>query len=250
MSKKLKNKVAVITGGNSGIGLATAKKFVEEGAYVYITGRRQSELDKAKAAIGNNVTVVQGDVSNLADLDRLITQIKTEKGKLDIVVANAGVVAMMPTEAVTEEHYDKIFEINAKGAFFTVQKAIPILNNDASIILVSSGAWQKGIAVYPTYSATKATLRSFVRTWAADLAGRNIRANTVSPGPIDTPIFETQFKTKEEIEGAKEMSKNMVPLGRLGKAEEIANAILFLASKDSSFITGSDLPVDGGLTQI
>ena len=247
---KLKNKVAIITGGNSGIGLATAKKFVAEGAFVYITGRRQSELDKAVKEIGSNVTAIQGDVSNLADLDRLYSQVKSEKGQIDIIVANAAIVEVMPTEAVTEEHYDRTFDINAKGTFFTVQKGLPILNNGGSIVLVSSGAWQMGVPVYATYSATKAAMRSFVKTWAADLKGKGIRVNAVSPGPINTPIFDKQFPTKEISDGAKAQFQQMVPLGRLGEPEEVANSILFLASNDSSYITGIDLPVDGGVTQL
>ncbi|HTV39970.1 MAG TPA: glucose 1-dehydrogenase [Candidatus Sulfotelmatobacter sp.] len=248
--KRLNGKVAVITGGNSGIGLATAKLFVEEGAYVFITGRRQAELDKAKAEIGKNVTSVQGDVAKLSDLDNLYAVIKSEKGALDIVVANAAIVEMVTTKDVTPEHYDRTFNINARGAFFTVQKALPLLRNGGSIVLVSSVASVKGIPFYVTYSATKAAMRSFVRSWAADFKDRGIRVNTLSPGPIDTPIMESQVKSKEEADALKANFAQMIPLGRLGRVDEMAPAILFLASDDSSFITGIDLAADGGLTQV
>jgi NAD(P)-dependent dehydrogenase (short-subunit alcohol dehydrogenase family) len=247
---KLKNKIAVITGGSSGIGLASAKRFVEEGAYVFITGRRQSELEKAKAAIGKNVTTVQGDVASLADLDKLYATVKSEKGALDIVVANAGIVEMVPTAQVTPEHYDKTFNVNARGTFFTVQKSLPLLRNGGSIVLVGSGAQSKGLPFYVTYSATKAAMRSFARSWAADFKDRGIRVNMVSPGPVETPIIEGQFKSKEEAEHFKAQLVQMVPLGRLGRAEEMASAVLFLASDDSSYCTGIDLAADGGLTQV
>jgi NAD(P)-dependent dehydrogenase (short-subunit alcohol dehydrogenase family) len=192
----LTGKVAVITGGNSGIGLATAKRFVAEGAYVFITGRRQGELDKAVAEIGSNVTAVQGDVANLDDLDRLYQEVKAKKGKIDIVFANAGIVEAVTTPDVTPEHFDKTFDTNARGAYFTIQKALPLLNDGASIIVNGSGAWQKGIPIYSTYSATKAALRSFVRTWTAEFASRGIRSNMISPGPVETPIIDAQFPTK------------------------------------------------------
>jgi NAD(P)-dependent dehydrogenase (short-subunit alcohol dehydrogenase family) len=247
---KLKNKIAVITGGSSGIGLAAAKRFVEEGAYVFITGRRQSELEKAKAAVGKNVTTVQGDVANLADLDKLYATVKSEKGALDIVVANAGIVEMVPTAQVTPEHYDKTFNVNARGTFFTVQKSLPLLRNGGSVVLVGSGVHNKGFPFYVTYAATKAAMRSFVRSWAADFKDRGIGVNILSPGPVDTPIIEGQFKSKAEAEDMKAQFAQMVPLGRLGRAEEMASAILFLASDDSSYCTGIDLAADGGLTQI
>ena len=246
----LTGKVAVITGGNSGIGLATAKRFVAEGAYVFITGRRQSELDKAVAEIGKNVTSIQGDVSNLEDLDRLYQEIAASKGKIDIVFANAGIVEPLATPDVTPEHFDKIFNINARGAYFTVQKALPLLNDGASIIVNSSVAGQKGIPIYGTYSATKAALRSFVRTWTAEFASRGIRANVISPGPVETPIFETQFDTKEAVDALRDQFKTMIPMGRMGRSEEVAAAALFLASSESSFICGVDLPVDGGLVAV
>ncbi|PSL29122.1 SDR family NAD(P)-dependent oxidoreductase [Chitinophaga ginsengisoli] len=248
--KKLANKVAVITGGSSGIGLATAKKFVDEGAYVFITGRRLAELEKAAKEIGSNVTTVQGDIANLDDLDHLYSVIKKEKGRLDIVVANAAFVEAVPTAAVTPAHFDKTFDTNAKGSFFTVQKALPILVDGGAIVVVSSGAHQKGIAIYPTYSATKAAERSYVRTWAVDLMPRKIRVNTVSPGPIETPIIDLQFGTKENSDAMRKTFSEMTPMGRMGEAEEVANAILFLASSDSSFTTGADIPVDGGITQL
>ena len=246
----LKGKVAVITGGNSGIGLATAKRFVAEGAYVFITGRRQAELNQAAAEIGSNVTAVQGDVSNLEDLDRLYREVKSKKGKIDIVFANAGIVETVETPAATPEHFDRTFNTNARGAYFTVQKALPLLNDGASIILNGSGAWQKGIPVYGTYSATKAALRSYVRTWTAEFAKRGIRANVISPGPVETPIIDKQFSTKEAADALREQFKARIPLGRLGRAEEVASAALFLASDESSFISGIDLPVDGGLVAV
>ena len=246
----LKGKVAVITGGNSGIGLATAKRFVSEGAYVFITGRRQAELNDAAAEIGSNVTAVQGDVSNLEDLDRLYREVKSKKGKIDIIFANAGIVETVETPAATPEHFDRTFNTNARGAYFTVQRALPLLNDGASIILNGSGAWQKGIPVYGTYSATKAALRSYVRTWTAEFASRGIRANVISPGPVETPIIDKQVPTKEAADALREQFKARIPLGRLGRAEEIASAALFLASDESSFITGIDLPVDGGVVAV
>jgi NAD(P)-dependent dehydrogenase (short-subunit alcohol dehydrogenase family) len=247
---KLQGKVAVITGGSSGIGLATAKRFVAEGAYVFITGRRQSELDVAKAAIGTSVSTVAGDVANLADLDRLYRTVAAEKDRVDIVVASAGFVEHAPIDSATPEHFDKTFNINARGTFFTVQKALPLMKNGGSIVLVASGLHLKGIAQHGTYSATKAAIRSFARTWAAELKDRGIRVNTLSPGAIDTPIIDGQFKTKAEADGARSMFAQMTPLGRIGHADEMAAAALFLASEDSSFSTGIDLVADGGLTQL
>jgi len=225
---KLSGKIAVITGGSSGIGLATAKRFVEEGAYVFITGRRQAELDKAVAEIGRNVTGVQGDVSNLDDLDRLYKEVETNKGKLDVLFANAGIAEPVPTPDVTPEHYDRTFDINTRGVFFTVHKALPLMKDGGSIIVNGSGAWQKGIPMYAAYAATKAALRSFVRTWTAEFAGKGIRANVISPGPVETPILEGQFG--ENTDAVKERFKAMVPMGRIGKPEEIASAALFLAA--------------------
>jgi NAD(P)-dependent dehydrogenase (short-subunit alcohol dehydrogenase family) len=247
---KLDGKVAVVTGGSSGIGLATAKRFVEEGAHVFITGRRQSELDKAKAAIGRSVTTVQGDVANLADLDRLFATVAAEKGHVDIVVASAGFVEHASIDLATPAHFDKTFNINARGVFFTIQKALPLMKNGGSIVLVSSGLHLKGFPAHGTYSATKAALRSFARTWAMELKDRGIRVNTLSPGAIDTPIIDGQFKTKAEADGAKAMFAQMTPLGRIGRPEEMASAALFLASSDSSYSTGIDLVADGGVTQV
>jgi NAD(P)-dependent dehydrogenase (short-subunit alcohol dehydrogenase family) len=247
---KLNGKVAVITGGSTGIGLAAAKTFVEEGAYVFITGRRQSELDKAKAAIGSNVSTVQGDVANLADLDRLYRTVKAEKGGLDIVVASAGYVERMLTEDVTPDHFDKTFAINARGVYFTAQKALPLMRRGGSVVLVSSCLHLKGMPEHSTYAATKAAMRSFARTWAMEWKDRGIRVNTLSPGPIDTPIIDGQFKTKEEADGARAFFSTITPLGRIGRPDEMASAILFLASDDSSFSTGIDLVADGGITQV
>ena len=248
--QKLIDKVAVITGGSNGIGLATAKRFVAEGAYVFITGRRQSELDKAKAEIGSNVTTVQGNISNLDDLDRLYEIVKKEKGSLDIIVANAGFVEMLDTANVTPAHFDKTFDINARGTFFTVQKGLPLLNDNGAIVVISTVASVKGFPENVTYSAAKASVKSFVKTWAADYKGRNIRANSVSPGVIDTTILESQFSSKEEADGLKAYFASITPLGRLGQPEEVANTVFFLASSESSFITGTDIAVDGGFSKI
>jgi len=243
-------KVALVTGGNSGIGLATAKRFVSEGAYVFITGRRQKELDTAVKEIGKNVTAVQGDISNLADLDRLFAQIKKEKGKIDIVFANAGVAKYAPLGKITEELYDSIFDINVKGLLFTVQKALPLLREGGSIILNASIVASKGLASNSVYSATKAAVRSFARTWTTDLKDRPIRVNAVSPGPIDTPGLRELLASSEVGKQRKQMISTGVPLGRLGTPHEIAKAVVFLASDDASYITGIELFVDGGFAQV
>jgi NAD(P)-dependent dehydrogenase (short-subunit alcohol dehydrogenase family) len=243
---KLEGKIALITGGNSGIGLATAKQFVNEGAYVFITGRREPELARAVKEIGRNVTGVQGDVANLADLDRLFAQIKREKGKLDIVFANAGGAKFARLGEITEEHYDSIFNGNVKGLLFTVQKALPLMPDGASIILNASIAASIGSPEWSVYNATKAAVRSFARTWTMDLKDRRIRVNAVSPGYIDTPPWHA-------IEAADERMKiisNSVPLGRFGTPDEIAKAVVFLASDDSSYITGTEMFVDGGIAQV
>lgn len=247
---KLAGRIAVITGGSSGIGLAIAKLFVEEGAYVFITGRRQHELDVAKAAIGRNVTAVQGDISDLNDLDRLYNIVAAEKGVVHIVVANAAIVQPVPTDKVTPQHFDQTFNVNCRGTYFTVQQALPLMTEGGSIVLVGSAAHLKGIPVYSTYAATKAAIRSFSRTWANELKDRRIRVNTLSPGPVDTPIIDAQYRTKAEADQARELFVKMTPLGRFGRSEEIASAALFLASDDSSFSTGIDLVVDGGITQL
>src|SRR3989475_6084010 len=228
--EKLGGKVALITGGNSGIGLATAKLFVNEGAYVFITGRREPELDRAVKEIGRNVTGVQGDVSNLGDLDRLYAQIKREKGKLDIVFANAGVAKYATFGTITEELYDSIFDINVKGLLFTVQKALPLLPDGASIILNASIVASKGFSSNSVYSATKAAVRSFARTWTTDLKDRRIRVNAVSPGPIDTPGLNDLAASTGAGEQRLRMLSNRVPLGRLGRPVEIAQAVGFVAS--------------------
>ncbi len=246
----LEGKTAVITGGSSGIGLATAKRFVAEGAFVFIAGRRQAECDKAAKEIGRNVVAVACDVTKLEDLDRLYKEVAARKGKIDILFANAGMVETVATPAVTPEHFDRTFNTNARGAYFTVQKALPLLNDGASIILTASAVWQKGMPIYSTYAATKAAIRSYVRTWTAEFAARGIRANVISPGPVETPIFEGQFSTKEAADALREQFKASVPLHRMGRPEEIASAALFLASKESSYITGIDLPVDGGLVAV
>jgi len=250
---KLEGKIALITGANSGIGLATAKQFVNEGAYVFITGRRDSELAAAVKEIGRNVTGIQGDVSNLGDLDRLFAQIKREKGKLDIVFANAGVAAYARFGEITEEHYDSIFNINVKGLLFTVQKALPLLPDGASIILNASIVASKGLPANSVYSATKAAVRSFARTWTTDLKDRHIRVNAVSPGPIETPGLNDLVASSGAGGGGEQRMKalsNAVPLGRLGAPDEIAKAVVFLASDDSSYVTGTELFVDGGFAQV
>ena len=247
---KLEGKIALVTGGNGGIGLATAKQFVNEGAYVFITGRREQELAAAVKEIGRNVTGVQGDVSNLGDLDRLFAQIKREKGKLDIVFANAGVARYAPLGSITEEFYDSIFDINVKGVLFTVQKALPLMPDGASIILNASIAGSKGLATYSVYSATKAAVRSFARTWTTDLKDRRIRVNAVSPGSIDTPAARDLLASSEVGEKRKKMIADSVPLGRFGTPNEVAKAVVFLASDDSSYITGTELFVDGGFAQV
>ena len=247
---KLEGKIALITGGNGGIGLATAKQFVNEGAYVFITGRREQELAAAVKEIGRNVTGVQGDVSNLGDLDRLFAQIKREKGKLDIVFANAGVAKYAPLGSITEELYDSIFDINVKGLLFTVQKALPLLPDGASIILNASIVASKGFSANSVYSATKAAVRSFARTWTTDLKDRRIRVNAVSPGSIDTPGLSDLLASSEVGEQRKKMISNTVPLGRFGTADEIAKAVVFLASDEASYITGTELFVDGGIAQV
>jgi NAD(P)-dependent dehydrogenase (short-subunit alcohol dehydrogenase family) len=247
---KLNEKVALVTGGNSGIGLATAKRFVSEGAYVFITGRRQKELDAAVKDIGKNVTAVQGDVSNLADLDRLFAQIKKEKGRIDIVFANAGVATYAPLGTITEEFYESIFDINVKGVLFTVQKALPLLRDGGSIVLNASIVASKGFSSNSVYSATKAAVRSFARTWTTDLKERGIRVNAVSPGATDTPGLRELLASSETGQQRQKMISETVPLARLGTPDEIAKAVVFLASDDASYISGAELFVDGGIAQV
>jgi NAD(P)-dependent dehydrogenase (short-subunit alcohol dehydrogenase family) len=251
--KKLEGKVAVITGGSSGIGLATAQRLVEEdGAYVFITGRRQSELDAAVKQIGKNITGVQGDVSNLSDLDRLYATVKEQKGRIDILFANAGIGEFAPLGAITEAHFDKTFGINVKGLLFSVQKALPLFQDSGggSIILNASIAASKGAEALSVYSATKAAVRSFARSWTVDLKHRKIRVNAISPGPIDTPGVNGLAQTKEQIEQIKTSLVASVPMGRMGSSDEIAKVVSFLASDDSSYVTGIELFVDGGMAQI
>jgi NAD(P)-dependent dehydrogenase (short-subunit alcohol dehydrogenase family) len=247
---KLEGKIALITGGNGGIGLATAKHFVSEGAYVFITGRRDGELTAAVKEIGSNVTGVRGDVSNLDDLDRLFAQIKREKGKLDIVFANAGIAKYAPLGTITEELYDSIFDINVKGLLFTVQKALALMPDGGSIILNASIVASKGFSSNSVYSATKAAVRSFARTWTTDLKDRRIRVNAVSPGSIDTPGLSELLASAETGQQRKKMISSSVPLGRFGTPDEIAKAVVFLASDDSSYIAGTELFVDGGFAQV
>jgi NAD(P)-dependent dehydrogenase (short-subunit alcohol dehydrogenase family) len=241
---KLDGKVAVITGGTEGIGFATAQIFVKEGAYVFITGRRKKELDEAVTAIGSNVSAVQGDVARLADLDRLYETVGRAKGRIDIIFANAGVGEFVPFDLVSEEHFDKLFDINVKGALFTVQKGLPLLHDGGSIILTGSVASVKGTAAFGVYAASKAAIRSFVRTWTTDLKDRHIRSNVVSPGPIRTPMTSRQSADVIARIAA------TVPMGRLGEPDEVAKAALYLPSDDSSFVTGTELFVDGGRAKI
>jgi NAD(P)-dependent dehydrogenase (short-subunit alcohol dehydrogenase family) len=249
--KKLEGKIAVITGGNSGIGLATAQRFVSDGAYVFITGRRQSELDEAVKQIGTNVSGIQGDVSNLADLDRLYSTVKTEKGRIDTLFANAGVGELVPLEAITEAHFDKTFGINVKGLLFTVQKALPLFQDGGSIILNASIAASKGFEGLSIYSATKAAVRSFARSWTVELKNHKIRVNAISPGPIDTPGIRTGLiQNEEQIKQFIASQVATIPLGRMGDPDDVANVVSFLASDESSFITGIELFVDGGAAQI
>lgn len=240
---KLQGKVAVITGGTTGIGLATAKLFAGEGAYVFIMGRRQKELDEGVRAIGGNVSGVQGDVAELADLDRLYETVRA-KGRIDIVFANAGLSEFASLEDVTEEHFDKIFDVNVKGVLFTVQKALPLLNDGASIILTGSVASVKGTPEFSVYGASKAAVRNFVRGWTVELKDRRIRSNVLSPGPIETPLVAAL--PQDNIARL----ASTIPMGRMGEPDEVAKAALFLASDDSSFVTGIELFVDGGRAQI
>jgi NAD(P)-dependent dehydrogenase (short-subunit alcohol dehydrogenase family) len=246
MSKKLEGKIALITGGSAGIGLATAKQFVEEGAYVYIVGRRKPELEAAVASIGSSVTAIQGDVTNLADLDRIYAQISKEKGRVDIVFANAGGGPLVPLGSITEEHFDQVFNVNVKALVFTVQKALPLMPDGGTIILTGSIVGIKGFPAFSIYSAAKAAVRNFARTWTTDLKDRGIRVNVISPGPIDTPLLNEAFSNPDDMKAL----ASTVVMGRLGRPEEIAKAVTFLASGDASFITGAELFVDGGAAQV
>jgi NAD(P)-dependent dehydrogenase (short-subunit alcohol dehydrogenase family) len=248
--KKLEGKVALVTGGTSGIGLATAKRFVAEGAHVFITGRRQTELDSAVDEIGKNVTGVQSDVSKLADLDRLFAKIEQAQGHLDVVFANAGVGEIVPLGSITEEHFDKTFNTNVKGLLFTVQKALPLLPAGASIILNASTAATVGTPAFSVYSATKAAVRSFARNWTLDLKDRQIRVNAISPGTVPTPGYDGLGLSDRQLQEFVDSQAATIPLGRVGTPDEIAKAVVFLASDDSSFVNGIELFVDGGMAQI
>lgn len=248
--KKLDGKIAVITGGTSGIGLATAKRFIAEGAHVFITGRRQGELDAALSLLGPNATGIQGDVAKLADLDRLYAAVKKEKGKIDVIFANAGGGEFAALGEITEEHFDTTFDNNVKGLVFTVQKALPLLRDGSSIILNASTAASMGMESFSIYSATKAAVRSFARSWILDLKARKIRVNAVSPGPIATPAIAKIAGSEAQAQQFKEQMVKGIPLGRMGDPDEVAKAVAFLASEESSFVNGSELFVDGGFGQI
>jgi len=245
---KLAGKIALVTGGNSGIGLATARRFAAEGAYVFITGRRQAELDRAVAEIAQNVRGLQGDVAKLDELDRIVSTIRDEKGRLDVVVANAGVAEFAPLGAITEAHYDRIFDINVKGTLFTVQKALPLMRAGGTVIVIGSTTGSMGTPAFSVYSATKAALRNFARTWALDLQGTGIRVNVLSPGATMTPGL--QGVAGEAPDALYNALKAQTPLGRIADSAETAAVALFLASDESSFMTGSEVFVDGGMAQV
>ena len=243
----LAGKIAVISGGTTGIGLATAQRFVAEGAHVFIFGRRQEQLEAAAKLIGRSVTAIRADAANLDDLDRVAASVRDGKGVVDIIVANAALVEHAPIDTLTPDHFDKTFNLNARGPVFLVQKLLPLMTRGGSIILVSSAMHVMGIPGHTTYAATKAVLRSYARTWAAEFKGRGIRVNTLSPGVTDTPILDAQSVTREDLV---KMYLSMIPIGRLARAEEIASAALFLASDQSSYVTGADLMDDGGVAQV
>jgi len=249
MGNKLEGKIAVITGGTSGIGLATTKRFVSEGAYVFITGLYQKEIDEAVSETGKNVSGIQSDVSNLADIDKMYDVIKDQKGHIDILFANAGIIEFVPLGEISEKHFDKIFDIDVKGLLFTVQKALPIFQDGGSIILMASVGSSKGSAVLSVYHAAKAAVRSFARSWSLNLNQRNIRVNAISPGPIDTP-FVSRVLNDQQTENFLKNSINSTSIGRMGSPDEVAKVVSFLASDDSSYVTGIELFVDGGMAQI
>lgn len=243
----LQGKVAVISGATSGIGLAIAQRFAAEGAYVFIFGRRQAQLDEAMKLIGRNVTAIQADAANLNDLDHVVEQVRKHKESVDIIVSNAGFTEQAAIDTLTPEHFDKTFDLMARGPVFLVQKLLPLMRGDGSIILVSSAMHGMGIAGHTTYAASKAALRSYARTWAAEFKDRGIRVNTLSPGVTDTPILDSQSAPREDLE---QMYRSMIPIGRLARAEEIASAALFLASAQNSYVTGAGLMADGGVGQV
>ena len=247
---RLAGKVAAITGGSSGIGLATAQRFVDEGAHVFIMGRRRSELDKAKALIGDGLSTVAGDVTNSADLDKLFATVLDKEGGLDILVANSARAETEMLGKITAENLDATFNLNARATLFTVQRALPLIRNGGSVILIGSTSGHMGVPGYSAYSATKAALRSYTRTWTREFNDRGIRFNTLSPGPVDTPIMDGQADTVEEANAIRAQFAAAVPLKRMGRPGEIASAALFLASDDSSFVAGAELSVDGGMAQV
>jgi len=246
----LNGKVAVISGGTSGIGLAIARRFVKEGAHVFIFGRRRDALDNAVQLIGANITAIQADASRLEDLDRVAEVVRKAKGKVDVVVSNAAIVEQVPLPKITEDHYDRTFDLNAKAPLFLVQKMLPMLGSGGSIILVSSAIHYMGLANHSTYAATKAALRSYSRTWAAEFKNSGIRVNTLSPGVVDTPMLDSQATTPEAAAAIRENYAKYTPMLRLAQPEELANAALFLASDEGSFMTGSDMVVDGGISNV
>jgi NAD(P)-dependent dehydrogenase (short-subunit alcohol dehydrogenase family) len=250
MAGRLSDKVALITGGTSGIGLATAKRFVAEGAFVFITGRRQAELDAAAASLGANASGIRGDVSSLPDLDHIYANIREKRGRLDVLFANAGGGNLAPLGQITEEQFDATFGTNVRGLLFTVQKALPLMSSGGSIILNASTAASIGTPAFSVYSATKAAVRSFARNWTLDLKGTGIRVNAVSPGVVPTPGYDLLGLTKEQIQGFIDMQATNIPLGRVGTPDEVGKAVVFLASDDSSFINGIELFVDGGMAQV
>jgi NAD(P)-dependent dehydrogenase (short-subunit alcohol dehydrogenase family) len=247
---KLAGKVALVTGGNSGIGLATAKRFFAEGAKVFISGRRQAQLDSAVREIGAGVVAIQSDISNLADLDRMFATIREHSGRLDILFANAGLGEFVPLGQITEAHFDKTFDVNVKGTVFTVQKALPLMGDGGTIVINGSMVSIMGFPAFSVYAATKAALRSFARTWSVDLKGRGIRINVVSPGTVITPGYKNGGLSDAQIDQIKESVAATAPIGRVGTSDEIANAVVFLASDESSYMTGADLFVDGGAAQV
>jgi NAD(P)-dependent dehydrogenase (short-subunit alcohol dehydrogenase family) len=247
---RLADKVAVVSGGTSGIGLAIAQRFAREGAHVIIFGRHRDALDEAAQLIGANVTAIQADASRLEDLDRVADAVRSAKGKVDVVVSSAGLVEQVPLPEITPDHYDRTFALNAKAPLFLVQKMLPMMGSGGSIILVSSAMHYMGLANHSTYAATKAALRSYSRTWAAEFKDSGIRANTLSPGVVDTPMLDSQAATPEEAAAIRAGYANDAPMRRLAQPEELANAALFLASDESSFMTGSDMVVDGGISNV
>lgn len=250
MSGKLSNKVAVVTGGGSGIGLSIAKRFAQEGAKVAITGRNQATIDKALKEIGPNGLGIQGDVSNLSDLTRIYKIVDEKFGKVDALIVNAGVYVLGPVASFTEEQFDKVSDINFKGAFFSVQKALPVMKDESSIVLISSTVNEKGIPNHAAYSATKAAVRSLARSFSADLLDRKIRVNTLTPGPVNTPVFNTVTSNADEAKQMMEAMGNFTPVKRVGTPEEIATAALYLASEDSAFMLGAEILLDGGLRDL